>query len=149
MTDTPNPIDVAAGARIRARRRMLNVSQEALADKLGLTFQQVQKYERGANRVSLSKAVAIAAALDTSVGALVGETADAIDAGDAQDLFSNEAAALVRILATIRSPALRRGVLGAARAIAAAQYAEPAPAAADDDAGPGRSYVDPDQAVPA
>ena len=48
----PNPVDLHVGARIRMRRKILGVSQERLADDLGLTFQQVQKYERGANRVS-------------------------------------------------------------------------------------------------
>src|SRR5271156_5143452 len=59
----PNPVDLHVGARIRLRRRMQGVSQEKLADALGLTFQQVQKYERGANRVSASKLYEIAAAL--------------------------------------------------------------------------------------
>lgn len=70
---TPNPIDVAAGIRIRLRRKTLGISQETLADPLGISFQQIQKYEKGANRVSLSMAVGIAAALQTSVGYLVGE----------------------------------------------------------------------------
>jgi transcriptional regulator with XRE-family HTH domain len=69
----PDPIDVAVGARVRIRRRSLGLSQTALADALGLTFQQVQKYERGANRVSASMLVKIAAKLETSVAALVGE----------------------------------------------------------------------------
>lgn len=51
----PHPVDVHVGARIRERRKQLGVSQQSLADALGLTFQQVQKYERGANRVSSSK----------------------------------------------------------------------------------------------
>jgi transcriptional regulator with XRE-family HTH domain len=63
----PNPIDLHVGARIRMRRRMQGVSQEKLADALGLTFQQVQKYERGANRVSASKLYEIAASLRTPV----------------------------------------------------------------------------------
>ncbi len=69
-------IDVSVGARIRMRRRDLKVSQAVLADCLGLTFQQVQKYERGANRVSASMLVRIAARLNTSVGYLVGEVSD-------------------------------------------------------------------------
>ena len=64
---SPNPIDVHVGERVRRRRRALGVSQEQLADKLGLTFQQVQKYERGANRVSASKLYQIAAALQASI----------------------------------------------------------------------------------
>jgi transcriptional regulator with XRE-family HTH domain len=63
----PNPVDLHVGARIRLRRRMQGVSQEKLADALGLTFQQVQKYERGANRVSASKLYEIAAALRAPV----------------------------------------------------------------------------------
>ena len=66
-TRAPNPVDLHVGARIRLRRRMQGVSQEKLADALGLTFQQVQKYERGANRVSASKLYEIAAALKAPV----------------------------------------------------------------------------------
>ena len=64
---SPNPIDVHVGDRIRRRRRALGVSQDRLADQLGLTFQQVQKYERGANRVSASKLYQIASALQASI----------------------------------------------------------------------------------
>jgi transcriptional regulator with XRE-family HTH domain len=66
-TRPPNPVDLHVGARIRLRRRMQGVSQEKLADALGLTFQQVQKYERGANRVSASKLYEIATALQAPV----------------------------------------------------------------------------------
>lgn len=51
----PNPVDVHVGVRIRLRRTLLGLSQTALAEKMGITFQQVQKYERGANRVSSSR----------------------------------------------------------------------------------------------
>jgi transcriptional regulator with XRE-family HTH domain len=51
----PNPIDIHVGSRVRMRRKLMGVSQEKLAEALGLTFQQVQKYERGVNRVSASK----------------------------------------------------------------------------------------------
>jgi transcriptional regulator with XRE-family HTH domain len=69
----PDPIDVAVGTRIRVQRRHMKISQDELAQALGLTFQQVQKYERGANRVSASMLVRIAARLQTTVGSLVGE----------------------------------------------------------------------------
>lgn len=62
----PNPIDLHVGSRIRLRRKVLGVSQESLAADLGLTFQQVQKYERGANRVSASKLYEIARSLQTT-----------------------------------------------------------------------------------
>src|SRR5579862_5575580 len=65
--NAPNPVDLHVGARIRMRRRLQGVSQEKLADALGLTFQQVQKYERGANRVSASKLYEIASALKSPV----------------------------------------------------------------------------------
>ncbi len=67
---TPNPIDVHVGERIRQRRRMLGLSQDRLAQSLGLTFQQVQKYERGANRVSASKLFEIARTLGVRIGDL-------------------------------------------------------------------------------
>lgn len=63
----PNPIDLHVGARVRMRRKFLGVSQEKLADALGLTFQQVQKYERGANRISASKLFEIARYLQAPV----------------------------------------------------------------------------------
>jgi transcriptional regulator with XRE-family HTH domain len=52
---TPNPVDVHVGLRVRMRRLMLSMSQEKLADGLGLTFQQVQKYEKGSNRIGASR----------------------------------------------------------------------------------------------
>ena len=63
----PDPIDVAVGARIRIRRRWLGFSQTQLANALGITFQQVQKYERGANRVSASKLYEIATTLHAPI----------------------------------------------------------------------------------
>ncbi len=70
----PDPIDIAIGARIRARRKWLNITQSGLGNHLGVSFQQVQKYERGANRVSGSVLVKIAQHLETTVAELVGET---------------------------------------------------------------------------
>jgi len=59
----PNPVDVHVGLQVRLRRKELKISQEKLAETLGLTFQQVQKYERGANRISASKLYEIARTL--------------------------------------------------------------------------------------
>lgn len=64
---SPNPVDVHVGDRIRRRRRALGISQDKLAEALGLTFQQVQKYERGANRVSASKLYQVARALQAPI----------------------------------------------------------------------------------
>src|SRR5258708_208771 len=62
-TGVPNPIDVEVGGRIRTRRLLLGMNQQALVDALDLTFQQVQKYEHGANRVSASRLAAMAKTL--------------------------------------------------------------------------------------
>jgi len=67
-SDTPHPIDVHVGQRVRLRRKQRDLSQGRLADALGLTFQQVQKYERGTNRVSASKLYEIARVLEVPVG---------------------------------------------------------------------------------
>ena len=64
----PNPVDRHVGLRLRMRRKELGISQEKLAEAIGLTFQQVQKYERAANRVSASKLWEMARALSTSIG---------------------------------------------------------------------------------
>src|ERR1019366_6364690 len=75
--DSPHMLDVAMGLQIRGRRKALSVSQTALADAIGLTFQQIQKYERGFNRVSFSRLVDIAHALDCRVVDLIGDLDDA------------------------------------------------------------------------
>ena len=63
----PNPIDVHVGNRVRLRRTLLGISQQSLAGAIGLTFQQIQKYEKGANRVSSSRLLDIANTLDVEV----------------------------------------------------------------------------------
>jgi transcriptional regulator with XRE-family HTH domain len=63
----PNPIDKHVGSRVRMRRMMLNMSQEKLGDALGLTFQQVQKYEKGTNRIGASRLQQIAHILQVPV----------------------------------------------------------------------------------
>jgi len=64
---TPNAIDSYVGARIRMRRQLLGMSQERLAEQIGVTFQQVQKYEKGINRIGASRLQRIADVLHTSV----------------------------------------------------------------------------------
>jgi len=63
----PNPIDKHVGSRVRMRRMMLSMSQEKLGDALGLTFQQVQKYEKGTNRIGASRLQQIANILQVPV----------------------------------------------------------------------------------
>ena len=67
MSKSPDPIDVHVGSRLRLRRMLLGVSQEALASRLGLTFQQIQKYEKGQNRIGASRLWRIAQALDAPI----------------------------------------------------------------------------------
>lgn len=62
-----HPVDVIVGKRIRLRRSALSISQTELAERLGLTFQQIQKYERGANRVSCSRLVELSKALEVPI----------------------------------------------------------------------------------
>jgi transcriptional regulator with XRE-family HTH domain len=67
MTASPNPIDVHVGKRLRLRRTLLGMSQERLGELLGLTFQQVQKYERGVNRIGSSRLFELGQILDVPV----------------------------------------------------------------------------------
>src|SRR5262245_30468310 len=63
----PNPIDVHVGSRVRFRRMLLGMSQEKLGEKLGLTFQQIQKYEKGINRIGASRLFDLAQVLGVPV----------------------------------------------------------------------------------
>ncbi|MFP6756792.1 MAG: helix-turn-helix transcriptional regulator, partial [Alphaproteobacteria bacterium] len=67
MAANPNPVDIHVGSRIRLRRTLLGMSQEKLGKAIGLTFQQVQKYERGTNRVGSSRLFQLAKILDVPV----------------------------------------------------------------------------------
>jgi transcriptional regulator with XRE-family HTH domain len=124
--DAPHPVDRHVGLHIRMRRKALGISQEKLADALGLTFQQVQKYERGANRVSASKLWEIARALKTNVSyfyeGLEDEAEDAsrafIGANAQQFLLTPEGLELAATFPKVRRPGLRRKVLELVRAIA-------------------------------
>ena len=78
-------LELIIGARMRTRRRQLGLSQSDLAERLGVSFQQVQKYERGANRVAASTLLAAAQALGTSISWMVGEEASGRD--DDEDVF--------------------------------------------------------------
>jgi transcriptional regulator with XRE-family HTH domain len=71
--DHPNPIDVHVGSRVRLRRTLLGLSQEKLGEAIGLTFQQVQKYERGTNRIGASRLWELSAVLDVPVQFFFGE----------------------------------------------------------------------------
>lgn len=74
----PNPIDVHVGSRVRLRRMTLGISQERLGRQLGLTFQQVQKYEKGVNRIGASRLYAISRVLDAPVQFFFAEMPEAV-----------------------------------------------------------------------
>ena len=83
----PNPTDKHVGSRVRMRRMMLGMSQEKLGDALGLTFQQVQKYEKGTNRIGASRLQQIAHILQVQVSFFF-EGAPSIGTGSRQDGFA-------------------------------------------------------------
>lgn len=91
---TPDPMDVALGAAVRIRRRTIGLSQEALANQCGVSFQQIQKYENGANRISFSRLVQIAKALRCRV----------VDLMDVLDAPGGEAQGEVDVLSRMRTP---------------------------------------------
>ena len=74
----PSPIDVHVGARIRLRRTLLGMSQERLGEALGLTFQQVQKYERGVNRVGASRLFDLSRVLDVPISFFFDDMPDSL-----------------------------------------------------------------------
>ena len=74
--DRPNPIDVHVGSRVRLRRTLLGLSQESLGVRIGLTFQQVQKYERGVNRIGASRLWELSNVLDVPVQFFFGEMSE-------------------------------------------------------------------------
>lgn len=82
MTKDPHRIDVHVGGRVRLRRMMLGMSQEKLGEKLGLTFQQVQKYEKGANRIGASRLYDISQVLGVPVQFFFEDLPEEMDAVD-------------------------------------------------------------------
>jgi transcriptional regulator with XRE-family HTH domain len=82
MSDKPNPIDVHVGRRLRLRRTLLGMSQERLGQLLGLTFQQIQKYERGVNRIGSSRLYELGQILDVPVSFFFDDMPDGEEAGE-------------------------------------------------------------------
>ena len=124
----PNPIDRYVGSRVRMRRMMAGVSQERLGDGLGLTFQQVQKYEKGSNRISASRLQQIAGLLDVPVsfffeGAPAGTTASAQQIGSAVSedisdfLATSEGVQLAKAFAAIKNARVRRRLIDLVEAL--------------------------------
>jgi transcriptional regulator with XRE-family HTH domain len=125
----PSPIDVHVGTRIRLRRTLLGMSQERLGESLGLTFQQVQKYERGVNRVGASRLFDLSRVLDVPISFFFDDMPDSLAANfgglpnrrlgshsEAQDPFGDdtlsrrETLELVRAYYRITDPSIRKRV---------------------------------------
>lgn len=119
----PNPTDKHVGARVRMRRMMLSMSQEKLGDALGLTFQQVQKYEKGANRIGASRLQQIAQILQVPVSFFFeGAPNSGLQSGEglaeapsptyvSDFLATSDGLALTKAFMRIKDPKLRRRIV--------------------------------------
>lgn len=128
----PNPIDRHVGSRVRMRRMMLSMSQEKLGDALGLTFQQVQKYEKGANRIGASRLQHIAGILQVPVSFFFegapnheGESSGMSEAPSpayvSDFLATSDGLSLTKAFVRIKDAKLRRRVVDLVEQIAASQ----------------------------
>jgi len=126
---SPNPVDTHVGTRVRLRRQVLKMSQEKLGDQLGVTFQQVQKYERGANRVGASRLWRMSQVLDVPVSFFydgLGDDTPATEFGEGDQtplvyefINSTDGVALAMAVSKIKNKAVRRQILELARSLAA------------------------------
>ena len=127
---SPNPIDKHVGSRVRMRRMMVGMSQEKLGEKLGITFQQIQKYEKGTNRIGASRLQQIALVLAVPVafffeGAPVPESMSSGLAEPASPAYVSdflataEGLALTRAFTRIADAKLRRSIVEMVEQIAA------------------------------
>lgn len=118
----PNPIDKHVGSRVRMRRMMLSMSQEKLGDALGLTFQQVQKYEKGANRIGASRLQQISTILQVPVSFFfegAPPSADQLSGFDEAPspsyvtdfLATSDGLSLTKAFMRVKSPKLRRRIV--------------------------------------
>ena len=121
----PNPIDIHVGSRVRLRRTMLGCSQEKLGENLGITFQQVQKYEKGTNRIGASRLQQISKILKTPIAFFFedapGSHSDETLSGFAEDgndgsyvvdfLATNEGLQLNRAFLKIKDPQVRKKIV--------------------------------------
>ena len=122
MTKTPHPIDKHVGARLRMQRMVIGMSQEKLGEALGITFQQIQKYEKGANRIGASRLQELARILNVPPGFFFEDapSGEAPTAGFAEPSASSylvdflstpEGLQLNKAFALIRDPKVRRSIL--------------------------------------
>jgi transcriptional regulator with XRE-family HTH domain len=144
----PNPIDVHVGSRVRLQRMLLGVSQERLGERLGLTFQQIQKYEKGVNRIGASRLFDLAQVLGVPIqffydDAPAGEPQTAAASGMAERsadgyifdfLNTREGLELNRAFARISDPKSRRAILDLVRKLAGDEGADEQPVTPNSDA---------------
>jgi transcriptional regulator with XRE-family HTH domain len=124
---SPDKVDGEVGLRIRVQRQAANLTQTALADQLGVTFQQVQKYEKGINRVSAGRLTKIAQAFGVPIGALLGTDEErsvthrgAYSADSPLKLvIAPGALRLLRAYAKLKDGVMRRSVVGLIEGLAA------------------------------
>ena len=122
----PNPTDIYVGSRIRMRRKMLGLSQEKLGEKLGITFQQIQKYEKGTNRVGAIRLQAMSEAFDVPVSYFFPDTAPTAPPGMKEEsatfvmdfMSTSEGLDLTRAFTRIKNPKVRRKVVELVRTLA-------------------------------
>ncbi len=119
----PHPVDIHVGGRVKLKRTMLGLSQENLGDRLGVTFQQVQKYEKGSNRISASRLLEVATILETSVSFFfegLPSVEDQAEAGFAETgssdfvtnfLGTSEGLQLNRAFMKVKDPKVRRKII--------------------------------------
>ena len=129
IKSSPDPVDIHVGARVRLRRTLLGMSQEKLGKALGLTFQQVQKYERGANRIGSSRLYQLSKILDVPVSFFFDEMtpdsarkAEGMAEGSKQvfevdKLSRRETLELVRAYYKIIDPSVRKRIFEMVKAI--------------------------------
>ncbi|WP_052119922.1 helix-turn-helix domain-containing protein [Inquilinus limosus] len=122
--DGPDPVDVHVGTRLRQRRTLLGMSQEKLAAAFGVSFQQIQKYERGANRVSASRLHQLTRILNVPVGYFFEGMADGAQNGiglhpvhDSEMVASRETLELVRAYYRIEDATVRRRLVDLLRSL--------------------------------
>ena len=128
-SEGPHPIDIHVGARVKLRRMILGMSQETLGKALGLTFQQIQKYEKGVNRIGASRIFELSKLLDVPIqyfyngyGNENGAAKDGVD-GRSGDRFmdlvnSPEGVQLCRSFSEITDPQVKKRVLDLVKSIA-------------------------------
>jgi transcriptional regulator with XRE-family HTH domain len=132
----PNPVDVHVGSRVRFRRMLLNMSQERLGERLGLTFQQIQKYEKGINRIGASRLFDLAQVLgvpvqffyDEAPGGELGSEQEGFaesssDKYIVEFLSTREGLELNKAFARITDPKVRRSVVDLVRSLAGEEKA--------------------------